>query len=126
MSDDPTIPPTRTDEAALAVLGTHPADRATLARRHATAGHVVAAVLCAGWCTTCRDFLPAFAELAARRPDSSWLWIDIEDDSALVGDVDVETFPTPVLYVDATLRHFGPMLPQAALIERLVRTLLAE
>jgi thioredoxin reductase (NADPH) len=103
-----------------AVLGTHAADRAALARRHAARGHVAAVVLCAEWCTTCRDFLPAFAELAARRPEASWVWIDIEDDAALVGDVDVETFPTVALYVDATLRHFGPMLPQAALVERLV------
>lgn len=58
--------------------------------------------------------------LAARSPQHSWVWIDIEDDAALVGDVDIETFPTLAVYVDAALAHFGPVLPNAALVERLV------
>lgn len=101
-------------------LTTHPDDRARLRARHAAAPHVVAAVLCAQWCSTCREFLPMLEALAARLPQHSWVWIDIEDDAALVGDVDVETFPTLAVYVDATLAHFGPVLPNPALVERLV------
>lgn len=102
------------------VLSTHPDHRALLAARHDTPRHVVAAVLCAQWCTTCREFLPMLEALAARQPHCSWVWIDIEDDAALVGDVDVETFPTLAVYVDAELAHYGPVLPSAALVERLV------
>ena len=102
-------------------LTTQADDRARLRARHGDAPHVVAAVLCAQWCTTCREFLPMLDALAARLPQHSWVWIDIEDDAALVGDVDIETFPTLAVYVDATLAHFGPVLPNPALVERLVQ-----
>jgi thioredoxin 1 len=112
MSDEPA-------DGTPGVLRTR-AHRAVLAQRHADGRHVVAAVLCAQWCTSCREFLPMLESLAARQRGVSWLWVDIEDDADLVGDVDVETFPTLAVYVDATLAHFGPVLPNAALVERLV------
>ena len=107
-------------DPAPSFLTAHPADRARLRARHDATPHVVAAVLCAQWCTTCREFVPMLETLAARLPQHSWVWIDIEDDAALVGDVDIETFPTLAVYVDATLAHFGPVLPNPALVERLV------
>jgi thioredoxin reductase (NADPH) len=99
---------------------THPEDRARLRARHGGAPHVVAAFMCAAWCTACREFEPLAAALAEKLPEHSWVWIDIEDDAALVGDVDIETFPTVAVYVDGRLAHFGPVLPSPALVERLV------
>ena len=107
-------------DAVPRLLTAQPADRAHLRARHDSTPHVVAAVLCAQWCTTCREFLPMLDALAQRWPQHSWVWIDIEDDAGLVGDVDIETFPTLAIYVDATLAHFGPVLPNPALVERLV------
>jgi thioredoxin reductase (NADPH) len=50
----------------------------------------------------------------------SLVWVDIEDDAPLVGDLDVETFPTLAIFQGVDLRHYGPVLPQASLVERLV------
>jgi thioredoxin reductase (NADPH) len=104
----------------MALLGTSPADRALLAHRLRDDAHVVVVALCAAWCTTCREFRAACEAVAVSRPAASLVWIDIEDDAALLGDLDIETFPTLAIFAGESLRHFGPVLPQASLVERLV------
>ena len=104
----------------MTILGTSAADRATLARRLAEPSHVVVVALCAAWCTTCREFRAAFGDVARARTSISLVWIDVEDDADLLGDLDIETFPTLAIYEGSALRHYGVVLPQAALIERLI------
>ncbi len=73
-----------------------------------------AVCLCAGWCGTCRDYRALFDALAQAHPEVRFEWVDIEDESELAGDLDVETFPT-LLIADGRKAHFlGPLLPQAA------------
>jgi thioredoxin len=79
--------------------------------------------LCAAWCDTCRDFRVAYERLAAELPVHRFVWLDIEDDSELCGDVDVETFPTLAVFRGETLVHFGPSLPQRELVARLIAAL---
>ena len=80
--------------------------------------------LCAGWCGTCCDYRALFDALAQAHPEVRFEWVDIEDESELAGDLDVETFPT-LLIADGRKAHFlGPLLPQAAVLERLDRILL--
>ena len=67
--------------------------------------------LCAAWCGTCADFSAAFDRLAASRPDAAFVWLDIEDDADVVGDVDVENFPTLAIYERGRPVHFGTSLP---------------
>ncbi|HEU4621299.1 MAG TPA: thioredoxin family protein [Burkholderiaceae bacterium] len=71
--------------------------------------------LCAAWCGTCRDYASVVDSLAAAMPEYRFVWIDIEDESDVVGDVDVETFPTVLIADDATtsIQFFGPVLPAA-------------
>jgi len=87
------------------------------------------ACLCAGWCRTCDGYQPVLqqvaAEFAATRPGLRVRWIDIEDESDLVGDVDVETFPTLAVVDRDRLRFFGPLTPQPDTLRRLLRTTLA-
>ena len=88
-------------------------------------GHPVRWVvcLCADWCGLCRDYKTLFAHMAARYPALRFAWLDIEDQSDLVGDIDVETFPT-VLMADAQgTRFFGPLTPQANALARLLDSL---
>ncbi|MBP7566094.1 MAG: thioredoxin family protein [Burkholderiaceae bacterium] len=82
------------------------------------------ACLCAEWCGTCRDWRALFDEVTARHPRARVRWIDIEDEADLVGDIDVETFPT-VLVVDGgeRVRFFGPLLPHAQTLARLLDSL---
>ncbi len=76
--------------------------------------------LCADWCGLCRDYRQVFEQLAARYPHSRFAWVDIEDHSDLLGDMDVETFPT-VLLADANGTQFaGALTPHPETLSRLL------
>lgn len=81
----------------------------------------VIACLCAAWCDTCCGYRSGFDELAARHPDQRFVWIDIEDQADIVGDIDVENFPTLLIQRGDTVAFFGTVLPDARLAERLVQ-----
>ena len=79
------------------------------------------ACLCAAWCGTCGGYRAAFEGLAARHPDKVFVWIDIEDQADVVGDLDVENFPTLLVQREDTVAFFGTMLPDPAVADRLVQ-----
>lgn len=79
--------------------------------------------LCAGWCGTCRDYRAVFEALAAAHPGVRFEWVDIEDESEVAGDLDVETFPTLLVADGLRARFLGPLLPQAAVLSRLLTSL---
>jgi thioredoxin 1 len=81
----------------------------------------IVACLCAAWCGTCASYRAAFDEVAARHPDKFFLWIDIEDNADVVGDLDVENFPTLLIQHGEQVAFFGTMLPDAGLAHRLVQ-----
>jgi thioredoxin 1 len=83
------------------------------------------ACLCAEWCTSCREFRPAFEALAARRPAETYAWLDLEDDQPLLEDIEVETFPTLWVQCGDAVHFAGPLPPRAAQIERLVEAVRA-
>jgi thiol-disulfide isomerase/thioredoxin len=78
------------------------------------------ACLCAGWCGTCASYRAVFEQLAARHPDKHFVWIDIEDQADVVGELDVENFPTLLIQRADTVAFFGTVLPDPALAERLL------
>lgn len=80
----------------------------------------IVACLCAGWCGTCGSYRAAFEELAARHPDKHFVWIDIEDQADVVGDLDVDNFPTLLIQRGDVVAFFGTVLPDAVLAERLL------
>jgi hypothetical protein len=79
--------------------------------------------LCAGWCDSCSNYRRAFSERAQAAGDAVHLWVDIEDESDWLGDVDVETFPTLLVLCGEQPMFFGPVLPQIGLVERTLRAL---
>jgi len=79
--------------------------------------------LCAAWCGVCRDYEQVFAQMAARYPAFRFVWLDVEDQAELVGDIDVETFPTVLLTDAQTTWFFGPVTPQANTLSRLLDSL---
>ena len=79
--------------------------------------------LCADWCGLCRDYAEVFAQMAARYPGSRFAWLDIEDEAELVGDIDVETFPTLLVADAGGTRFLGPLMPQAQTLARLLDSL---
>jgi thioredoxin 1 len=79
--------------------------------------------LCADWCGLCRDYQVVFAQMAKRYPALRFAWLDIEDQSDLVGDIEVETFPTLLLADQQGTRFFGPLTPQASTLACLLDSL---
>ena len=79
------------------------------------------ACLCAAWCGTCSSYRATFEQLALRHPDKTFVWIDIEDQADIVGDLDVENFPTLLVQRGDTVAFFGTMLPDGAVADRLVQ-----
>jgi thiol-disulfide isomerase/thioredoxin len=86
--------------------------------------------LCAAWCRTCDGYRPVLAsvaaEFAASCPGLRVRWVDIEDESELVGDLDIETFPTLAVLDADGVRFFGPLTPQPETLRRLLRATLLE
>jgi thioredoxin 1 len=78
------------------------------------------ACLCAAWCDVCTRFRPDFETLAAQHPDKCFVWIDIEDQADIVGDIDVENFPTLLIQRADTVAFFGTVLPDARQANRLL------
>ena len=79
--------------------------------------------LCADWCGACRGYRTVFDGVAQEHPGVRFVWVDIEDESDLVGDLDVETFPTLLIADAQTARFIGPQLPQAGVLTRLLESL---
>ncbi|MEC5216220.1 thioredoxin 1 [Actimicrobium sp. GrIS 1.19] len=84
---------------------------------------LLVACLCAGWCDACRDYRTTFEALAARHPEQHFLWIDIEDQADLLGDFDVENFPTLLVQRGAQVAFFGTVVPALAVADRLLQSL---
>jgi thioredoxin 1 len=82
-----------------------------------------AVCLCAGWCGTCRDYRAVFEALARAHPEVRFEWVDIEDESEVAGDLDVETFPTVLIADGQRALFMGPLLPQAPVLSRLLSSL---
>ena len=88
--------------------------------RLADGSSLIVVCLCAAWCDTCGEFRETLERIAATRPDQIFVWLDIEDDSALCGEIDVENFPTLAVYRGGRLLHYGVSLPQEGTVARLV------
>jgi thioredoxin 1 len=86
----------------------------------------IVACLCAAWCGTCAGYRATFDELAARHPDKRFVWIDIEDQADVVGDLDVENFPTLLIQKHDTVAFFGTVLPDPKVADRLVQAQAAQ
>jgi hypothetical protein len=56
-------------------------------------------------------------------PRHVFAWIDIEDHAELLGDEDVENFPTLLVQIGSKVVFYGPMLPHIGHLERLLESL---
>lgn len=78
-------------------------------------------VLCAQWCGVCRDYRPFVEEQTA--PDAQWVWVDVETHADLLGDLDVENFPTLLITQGDEPRFLGTVTPQPEVALRLLLSL---
>ncbi|MCC6472191.1 MAG: thioredoxin family protein [Burkholderiales bacterium] len=105
------------------VLTTGARDAARLGQSLCVRDALLVACLCARWCDTCEAFREDFSRLAADRPACAFVWIDIEDDCELLGDIDIENFPTLAIYRGGIPLFFGVSLPQAGVVGRTIDSL---
>jgi thioredoxin reductase (NADPH) len=82
--------------------------------------------LCAAWCDTCAEFRDTFARLERAHPGAQFAWLDVEDDAALVGDIDIENFPTLAVFRDSAPLFYGVTLPQEGVVARTLSSVLEE
>jgi hypothetical protein len=80
----------------------------------------VVACLCAAWCDTCAAYKGKFDELASLHPDQRFVWIDIEDQADVVGDIDITNFPTLLIQQGGIVGFFGTVQPDLRLADRLL------
>jgi thioredoxin reductase (NADPH) len=79
--------------------------------------------LCAAWCKTCSEFRDTFDRLARASPDAKYVWLDVEDDSALVGDIEIENFPTLAVFRGDKPVFYGVTMPQEGVVARTLASL---
>lgn len=81
------------------------------------------ACLCAAWCRTCESYREVFEAACAELPQAGLhvRWIDIEDEADLIGDLDIETFPTLLIADDTQVRFAGPLTPQPETLRRVLK-----
>lgn len=76
--------------------------------------------LCAEWCGVCRDYRPVYDALVAERGDVDFHWVDIEDEADWPDELEVESFPTLMIQRGEWVLFFGPTLPQAGHLLRML------
>ncbi|HEY9279241.1 MAG TPA: thioredoxin family protein [Eoetvoesiella sp.] len=81
---------------------------------------LIIACYCAQWCDTCKQYQTDFELLAQNRPEHTFVWIDIEDHPELLGDDDVENFPTLLIQSLRGNLFFGTLLPYISHLEKLL------
>jgi thioredoxin 1 len=79
--------------------------------------------LCADWCGVCRDYHVVFEALAGRHPDLRFAWVDIEDQSDLLGEMDIQTFPTLLVLDHSGVKFQGAVAPHPPTASRLLDSL---
>lgn len=84
------------------------------------------ACFCAAWCRTCDDYVQVFDRLqAAFGPRADFAWVDIEDQSDVLDNVDVENFPTLLISDVHRVYFWGTLLPHEGVAIQMVERALA-
>ena len=83
---------------------------------------VLVACLCAQWCRTCDGYRAVFEQevSALRGAGVEGLWVDVEDQADVLGAVDVEDFPTLLIARGDQILFFGPVMPHASTLTRML------
>ena len=90
---------------------------------HPLADNLLVVCLCAAWCTTCIEFQATLERIAPTLPGVAFAWLDIEDDSALIGEVEIENFPTLAVFRGDVPLFFGVTMPQEGVVARTLASL---
>ncbi|MEI8399319.1 MAG: thioredoxin family protein [Alcaligenaceae bacterium] len=85
--------------------------------------HTLVMCFCAAWCDACKAYQPKFEALSQQHPEACLIWVDIEDYPELLGDEDVENFPTIAIVQGEQVRFLGTLLPHIEHLNRLIQAM---
>ena len=85
------------------------------------ADQFVVVCYCAAWCKTCAGFESQLAQLEQKYPQHLFVWVDIEEHEDLLIDEDIEDFPTILIQNKKGTVFYGPLLPFAEHLDRLLQ-----
>jgi thioredoxin 1 len=88
---------------------------------------LLVACLCAQWCGICRDYAPLMKAILAsfEATQLTVKWVDIEDHSEVLGELDVQSFPTLLIVRGDVPLFLGTVTPHPQTLLRLVQNALA-
>ncbi|MDB1145110.1 MAG: thioredoxin family protein [Alcaligenaceae bacterium] len=76
---------------------------------------------CAEWCRTCESFKSAFSTLASEYEERyAFVYIDVEEHYEMLGDEDIDNFPTILIQKEGVNHYFGEILPYASHLKQLI------
>jgi len=84
---------------------------------------LLVACLCATWCKTCGEFRDTFDRLSRAHAGAKFVWIDVEEDSAIVGDIEIDNFPTLAVFRGDKPLFYGVTMPQEGVVARTLASL---
>lgn len=70
-------------------------------------GAIKILVVCADWCSVCRDYRATLSDF----PEFDINWIDINDFESLTDELEVETFPTVIIFNEVDVLFLGAVEP---------------
>lgn len=85
---------------------------------------LLVACLCASWCTTCGEFRDTFERLRKANGAARFVWLDVEGDSALMGEIEVESFPTLAVFRGDQPLFYGVTMPHEGVVARTLASLM--
>lgn len=99
-----------------------PADDGTAIREKLENGALLVASLCSQRCHKCEDWWKDFADVAARREEDCFVWIDVDDHPDLTAEVpSLATFPVLLIQGHgASPRHCATIEPRQEVLEALL------
>lgn len=79
-------------------------------------------VICADWCGTCRAFREVVEAMQQTDAALRWIWVDIDQEEALLESFEIEAFPTLLVMRGESLHYFGAVRPTSETVAPLVRS----
>lgn len=79
-------------------------------------------VICADWCGTCRAFREVVEAMQHTDAALRWIWVDIDQEEALLESFEIEAFPTLLVMRGESLHYFGAVRPTSEAVVPLVRS----
>jgi len=79
---------------------------------------------CAEWCRSCREFRPVLEKMPSSYPQAAFFWVDIEDNSDMLGELDINKFPTLLIQQGDLVAFYSCIHPDTKLIERILQSMM--